>query len=147
MAMGAMSLRLPGLVANMFPTSSTSTVQPSFSHSDLNQSRTRLSSSDTVRRLMPPLGVPPNWAVSISVSHRRCGLMVRLVFDAGAVMAKAIQTFERSGQEAGPGGPGLSSAVSAAAVYMRGLTLATCGACSARSAGPSRSATVLHWCQ
>ena len=62
----------------MVPTSSTATVQPSASHCWRNQSRTRLSSSVKVSRRMPPFGVPPIFAVSISVSHSRCGSIFRL---------------------------------------------------------------------
>ena len=92
--------------ANMLPTSSTVTVQPSASHWALNQSRTFLSSSESVRRLMPPFAVPPNLAVSIRLSHRRCGLMVRLV----SMVSAFWKDGRREGRgslpdEAGEGGP------------------------------------------
>ena len=54
-----------------------SRVQPSASACALNQSRTCLSSSVSVSRLMPPFGVPPIAAVSMSWSHSRCGSMAR----------------------------------------------------------------------
>src|SRR5690242_1407531 len=88
MAMGVSLLFLPGLSANMLPTLSTETLQPKASHCALNQSRTRLSSSETVSRLMPPFGVAPYLAVSMMASHRRCGLMVRLLL---AVMEAAFR--------------------------------------------------------
>src|SRR5262245_56520922 len=81
MAIGGSSLFLPDLSANMLPTLSTATLQPKASHCALNQSRTFLSSSETVSRLMPPFGVAPYLAVSIRASHRRCGLMVRLLLE------------------------------------------------------------------
>jgi hypothetical protein len=73
--MGGRSLRLPGRTANMLPTSSTVTVQPSLSHSSLSQSRTCLSVSVRVRRDTPPFAVPPILAVSIKLSQRRWGLI------------------------------------------------------------------------
>src|SRR4029079_10502900 len=88
MAIGTSLLFLPGLSANMLPTLSTDTLQPKSSHCALNQSRTRLSSSETVRRLMPPFDVAPYLAVSMMASHRRCGLMVRLLL---AVMGTAFR--------------------------------------------------------
>ena len=75
---GRASLR-PGRRANMVPTPSTVTVQPAASQASRNQSRTRLSSSDKVRRRMPPLGVPPISAVSTNVPQRRSPSIVRLV--------------------------------------------------------------------
>jgi hypothetical protein len=78
MAIGTAFGSLPSRRANMVPTSSTATVQPSASHCWRNQSRTRLSSSVRVSRRIPPFGVPPNFAVSISVSHSRCGSIFRL---------------------------------------------------------------------
>src|SRR3954453_4746618 len=80
--------RRPARVANMLPTSSTPRVQPSASHCERNQSRTRLSSSDSVSRLMPPFAVAPIFAVAISESHRRCGSICRLGIAAGALMAR-----------------------------------------------------------
>ena len=64
-AIGGSSSFLPGRRANMLPTESTVTVQPSASHCALNQSRTALSSSDSVSRRIPPFAVPPNFAVSM----------------------------------------------------------------------------------
>ena len=71
----------------MLPTESTVTVQPSASHCALNQSRTCLSSSVSVSRLMPPLAVPPNCAVSMSWSHSRCGSMLRFCMGLASLMA------------------------------------------------------------
>jgi hypothetical protein len=67
----------PGRRANMLPTSSTVTVQPTASAAALNQSRTLLSSSESESRLMPPFAVAPKRAVSISVSHRRWASILR----------------------------------------------------------------------
>src|SRR6476469_582909 len=100
MAIGESLLFLPCLSANMLPTLSTDTLRPKASHCALNQSRTRLSSSETFSRLMPPLGVAPYLAVSIRASHRRCGLIVRLLL---AVMEAAFRD-ERRGQEGGLSG-------------------------------------------
>src|SRR5438552_920944 len=79
MAIGTSELLRPGRSANMLPTASTVTLQPKASHCLLNQSRTFLSSSDNVSRLMPPFGVAPNCAVSMIWSHKRLGLIVRLL--------------------------------------------------------------------
>src|SRR5258708_5182685 len=77
MASGASPCRRPGRLANIFPTSSTVTAQPAASAAVLNQSRTCLSSSVNVSRLMPPFKVRPKFAVSISVSQRRWALIFR----------------------------------------------------------------------
>ena len=71
MAIGGSLSFLPGRRANILPTSSTATVQPSASQRALNQSRTCRSRSVNVSRQMPPLAVAPIFAVSISVSHSR----------------------------------------------------------------------------
>ncbi len=71
MAIGGSAGFLPGRRANMLPTSSTVTVQPSASHCALNQSRTWRSRSVRVSRQMPPFGVAPIRAVAISASHSR----------------------------------------------------------------------------
>src|SRR5579863_7403217 len=53
----------------MLPISSTLTAQPSFSHQAVKSSRPCLSRSVRVRRLQPPLGVPPIFAISMSASQ------------------------------------------------------------------------------
>jgi hypothetical protein len=70
-AMGSLALSRPGLRAKMLPTSSTVTVQPRALHCATNQSRTCLSSSLSVRRVIPPPGVPPNFALSTMVPQSR----------------------------------------------------------------------------
>ena len=77
MAIGGSFAFLPGRRANMLPTSSTDTVQPSASHCALNQSRTWRSRSVSVSRQMPPFAVPPIFAVSISVSQSRWASICR----------------------------------------------------------------------
>ena len=68
----------PARRANIAPMSSTVTRQPSASARALNQSRTCRSRSVSVSRQMPPFGVPPIAAVSISSPHSRSASMARL---------------------------------------------------------------------
>src|SRR5438132_2782963 len=59
--------------------SSIVTAQPSALASRQNQSRTCRSRSVSVRRQMPPFGVPPIFAVSMRSPHSRSGSICRLL--------------------------------------------------------------------
>ncbi len=88
MAIGGRAGFLPGRRANMLPTSSTATVQPSASHCALNQSRTWRSRSVSVSRQMPPFGVAPICAVCISVSQSRCASICRFCIVPGSARVR-----------------------------------------------------------
>src|SRR5690348_8749156 len=76
-AIGGRPEFLPRRRANILPTSSTVTVQPSAVHCALSQSRTCRSRSVSVRRQMPPFAVAPICVVSISESHSRWASICR----------------------------------------------------------------------
>jgi hypothetical protein len=78
-ATGARDGSRPGRVAYIEPMSSIATSRPIRFTDSTNQSRTARSSSPSASRQMPPLGVPPNSAVSMIVAQRRSGSVLRFV--------------------------------------------------------------------
>src|SRR5690606_37723505 len=69
---------------NMVPILPTPMVRPASSHQRLNSSRPSLSASVSVWRLLPPATPGPIFAICISESHKRSGLIRR--FSPGAAI-------------------------------------------------------------
>src|SRR5690242_2528025 len=86
---GGLVMSRPLRKANIEPSVSTFTSRPAASHALRNQSRTCLSSAESVKRRTPPLGVAPNFAVSWIVPHRRAESICRL--DAARLMRLILQ--------------------------------------------------------
>ena len=79
MATGAAEASVPARRAKMLPTASTSVASPASRAQRTNSSRARRSSSVSVSRFTPPLGVAPMRASSMSEPQSRSALMRRLV--------------------------------------------------------------------
>ena len=89
---------VPSRRANIVPIWSTPISSPAASHQRLNRCRPSPSSSVSVWRLLPPATPGPIFAISISESHKRSGLIRR--FSPGAAMpcraSSSVATCARS---------------------------------------------------
>src|SRR5262249_48172330 len=75
---GGFDISRPFRTPNIEPSASTCTSRPASSHAFRNQSRTCLSSAESVSRRTPPFGVAPNFAVSWMVPQRGAESICRL---------------------------------------------------------------------